>query len=450
MNSDTTTGGLSLSEAFSHHLRAFWNPVTARELYSSPDGTQLAVICGDGSVRVIDAQTGNEHCRFIGSRRRIGPLIVDDPLPARCAAWSPDGLCLAVGYEDGSIRIWDLAFQDEQLCWEWHTDRVTYLAWSPDGQAVASIWDDVELGVWETATCEARFIYQGPEGSVQPSQFGYPYHCSWSPSSKHLAVACADRTIRVLTAETGEEEALLRCESTAETCSWSPVGACIVILSNQGAAVWNPFENHFQPLIHSEAPFQLMAWSSDGAYVALGTPSWVGMWRWEDLYEGRLDQGQAYYGKDIHSVSWLPDYTLALAGARGIILTSLGTQSDEMAMAQRGDLFALKYDPNDLSARNRAHSHYMLIVAAEAYGDATPGSILARTCERVLSHVGRYAWWGSGELDMLYYDRRRELERARLNPSGEKAKLRDLEESARFMETIRRIQCTPLEQLPTL
>lgn len=451
MNNHTTIGSLALREAFSHHLRAFWNPVTALELYSSPDGTQLAVICGDGSVRVIDALTSSERCRFIGSRRRIGPIIVDDPVKAKCAAWSPDGLRLAVGYEDGSIRIWDMAFQDEQLCWEWHTGSVTHLVWSPDGQAVASIGDDAALGVWEAATGEERFIYQGPEERVKPPLFVYPYHCSWSPNSEYLAVACSDSTIRVLTAEIGEEEMLLHCEGTVETFSWSPVGACVLMLiPNQGAAVWNPFENHFQPLVHLEAPLQLAAWSPDGAYVALGSEEWVGIWKWEDLLEGQFHQGLAYYGRNIRSVSWLPDHTPALADAEGVMRVSVGTQSDEIAMAQRGDLIALKYDPNDDSSRLRAHSHYLIVIAAKAYGDASPGSILARTCERVLSHVGRYAWWGSGELDALYHGRQRELESARLDSSCEQGKLRDLEESARLMETIRRIQCTPLEQLPPL
>jgi WD40 repeat protein len=450
MNGDITTRGLPLGEAFSHHLRAFWNPVAACELSSSPDGTQLAVICSDGSVRVIDAQTGNEHYRFIGSRRRIGPLIVDDPLPAKCAAWSPDGLCLAVGYEDGSIRIWDLAFQDEQLCWEWHTDRVTYLAWSPDGQAVASIENDATLGVWEAATGEARFIYQGPEERIKPPQFIYPYYCSWSPSSEYLAVACSDSTIRVLTAENGEEEALLHCERTAEVVSWSPVGACILVLFNQEAAVWNPFENHFQSLMHSEIPLQLAAWSPDGVHIALGSEEWVGMWKWEDLYEGRLDQGLAYYGKDIHSASWLPDHMLALAGAQGIMLVPVGTQRNEKAMPKPDDLFALLYDPNDGSSRKRAHSHYLIVTAAKAYGDASPGSILAKTCEHVLAHVGRYGGFGAGELDVLYHTRKRELEHARLDPACEQARLLDLQECVRFMETIQRIQRTPLEQLPVL
>ncbi len=450
MNSNTTIGDLQLGEAFSHPLRAFWNPVTALELDSSPDGTQLAVICDDGSVRVIDACTGSQHCRFIGSRRRLGPLFVDEPLVARCVAWSPDGLRLAVGYEDGSIRIWDLVFQDEQLCWEWHTDNVTQLIWSPDGQAVASIGDDLALGIWEAATGEQLFIYQGPEPMKLSAFEGYPYHCAFAPDGEHLAVACSDNAVRVLNAETGEEEALLRCESTAEIICWSPIGACILVLFKQEALVWNLFEDHFQPLVQVEGPLQLAAWSSDAEYIALGSPEWVGIWKWEDLFEGRLYQGQAYYGKDLHSVSWLPDHTLALADVEGIVLVPVGMPGNEIAIAQRGDLFALKYDPNDESARLRAHSHYMIVIAAKAYGDASPGSALAKTCEQVLAHAGRYGEFGSGELDAIYHHQQRELERTRLDPACEQARLRDLQESVRFMETIRRIQRTPLEQLPIL
>jgi hypothetical protein len=58
MDSNTTIRDLQLGEAFSHPLRAFWNPVTALELDSSPDGTQLAVICDDGSVRVAVNSVG--------------------------------------------------------------------------------------------------------------------------------------------------------------------------------------------------------------------------------------------------------------------------------------------------------------------------------------------------------------------------------------------------------
>jgi WD40 repeat protein len=450
MDSNTTIRDLQLGEAFSHPLRAFWNPVTALELDSSPDGTQLAVICDDGSVRVIDARTGSEQCRFIGSRRRLGPLFVDEPLAARCAAWSPDGLRLAVGYEDGSIRIWDLAFQDEQLCWGWHTDNVTHLVWSPSGQVVASIGDDLALGVWEAATGEELYIYQGPEPRKFSAFEGYPYHCAFAPDGEHLAVACSDNTVRVLTTETGEEEVLLRCESTAEIICWSPIGACILMLFKQEAVVWNPFEDHFQSLVHVEVPLQLAAWSSDGEYIALGSPERVGIWKWEDLFEGRLHQGQAYYGKDLHSVSWLPDHTLALAGVEGIALVPAGMPRNEIAIAQRGDLFALKYDPNDEPARLRAHSYYMIVIAAKAYGDASPGSILAKTCEHVLAHIGRYGGFGAGELDVLYHTRQRELEHARLDPACEQARLLDLQECIRFIEIIQRIQRTPLEQLPVL
>ncbi len=453
------TGGPPLGEAFSRSLRAFWNLVDPQELYSSPDGTQLAVICSDGSVRVVDAPTSSERCRFIGSRRRLGPFMVDNPVTAKCAAWSPDGLRLAVGYEDGTIRIWDLAFQDEQLGWEWHSGNVTHLAWSPDGQFVASVGDDAALGVWEAATGEEYFIYQGPDEPGNSPPFGaYPYECTFAPDSRHLAVACSDSTIRVLivdpdeatTTEIGGEVAILRCSDLAETLAWSPVGACMLVLSSRVAAVWNPFEDHFQPLVHAGVPLRLVAWSSDGGGVALGSEESVGMWRWEDLFEGRIDQGLAYYGKGIRSISWLRENELALACAQEITLASVGTLFGESAGGQRGGLFTLKYDPNDSSAGARAHYHYMIVVAANAYGRAPSGSTLAKTCERVLAHLGRYPTSEPGELEVLHAERQKALEAARLDLSCERTALQDLEASVRLMETLWHIQRTPLEQLPLL
>jgi len=451
---NTNFGGLSLGEAFPHPLRAFWNPVAVLELYSSPDGTQLAMIGDDGCVRVIDAQTGAERLRFIGSRRRIGALIADTPLAASCAAWSPDGERLAVGYEDGSIRIWNLALQEEHLSWAWHSDRITCLSWSPDGQAVASVGDDLALGVWEATSGEERFIYQGPEEWIKPLKPTYPYTCTFAPDSGRLAVACSDSTVRVLTAEDGEEVAFLRCTPLGDELCWSPAGeSLLVLIANQGVAGWNPTEDLFQTLLTTSAPLQRMAWSPDGTYVAVssGSREWVGIWKWEDLLEGRLQQGVAYEGKGIRSVSWLRGHRLALSCAEGIILISAETpRDDEAALAQQKGLFTLKYDPNDSLWRSRAQSHYMIIVAAKAYYEAAPGSILAQTCERVIFLVGKNTWWVSGELDVLSYKLQREVESARLDPSCAEATLRDKEESVRLLETIRRIGCTQLEQLPPL
>jgi WD40 repeat protein len=63
----------------------------------SPDGTRLALACGTGGVRFLDAPTGNELQRFHWS---IGAVW--------SVAFAPDGLTCAAGGENGQVVIWDV------------------------------------------------------------------------------------------------------------------------------------------------------------------------------------------------------------------------------------------------------------------------------------------------------------------------------------------------------
>ena len=56
----------------------------------------------------------------------------------RVVAWNHDGTKLAAGYDDGTIRIWDVSSQQIEFTLQESTEIIRSLAWSPDGTILAS------------------------------------------------------------------------------------------------------------------------------------------------------------------------------------------------------------------------------------------------------------------------------------------------------------------------
>ncbi|HET6573707.1 MAG TPA: WD40 repeat domain-containing protein, partial [Fimbriiglobus sp.] len=117
----------------------------------SPDGKTLFTGCArDHTGGLWDAETG----------KRMHLLVADGKGTPRCAAFTPDGRHVLVGYgpegtsndKDWAARLWSVA--DGKLVREFggHTDGVHQLVISPDGRQVAT-WDwGKKVRLWEIAT----------------------------------------------------------------------------------------------------------------------------------------------------------------------------------------------------------------------------------------------------------------------------------------------------------
>jgi WD40 repeat protein len=84
--------------------------------------------------------------------RIIGNLRLRHSREINAVAFSPDGLKLATGSSDGTVKLWDLGNGHELLTYDGHKAKVRCLAWSPDGKTIVSAGNDKNIKIWNTTT----------------------------------------------------------------------------------------------------------------------------------------------------------------------------------------------------------------------------------------------------------------------------------------------------------
>jgi WD40 repeat protein len=157
------------------------------------DGRTVASSSHGGVVRVWDAESGQE----------IHPLYQDAHLPMRAAAFDPIGMQLAVGGDDGIIRLWNgLRCQHSgpitggTICLDMprrlrsSSSPIRSLAWSPDAHYLASGSDDGSFSLWNPEQSQNPLL-------TMPIKQGNAVHSlTWSPSGNQLATA-VEKTVIV-------------------------------------------------------------------------------------------------------------------------------------------------------------------------------------------------------------------------------------------------------------
>ncbi len=178
-------------------LAAVWNTQSyrAQEIFRlhtaaieavtwASDGQSVATASHGGVVRVWNAENGQE----------LHGLYLDAQVPLRAAAFAPHAGPLAIGGDDGIIRLWPGLTCQVQGAGQFGTQcmdtpqrlqassaAIHSLAWSPDGRFLLAGSDDGTFTIWYPA--------QSQQPLVSMQQNAPVLSVVWSPNSNQLATA---------------------------------------------------------------------------------------------------------------------------------------------------------------------------------------------------------------------------------------------------------------------
>ena len=268
----------------------------------SPDGGRFAVASGIG-VWFYDVATFRELA------------LLPTAGGVYSMSFSPDGVTLATGAHDGTIKLWDLATQENIATLSGHYWGVSSVSFSPDGTILASGgFGDETVKLWDVETGRnvdtlARSIVPG---SLEPT------FVSFSPDGTILAAGFHDGTVKLWDVATRTQIATLEHRLGVLSLSFSPDGVILATGSEDGTIrLWN---------VSTSAPITTLSgitghtswvrsvsFSPDGAtLVSGGLEGTVKLW---DLATGTNIATFSGHTSWVHSVVFSPDGRTLVSGS---------------------------------------------------------------------------------------------------------------------------------------
>jgi WD40 repeat protein len=184
--------GLASSARLEMTIR-LWDPVTGKPVLTlpghgkplrwlawSPDGKRLASACDDATVKVWDVIRGKETLTLPFFGKYVANVSQTEPRVSPMVAWNRDGRRLAVGGDDGTIKVWDVNAGKEIVALQGHKGEVFAVAWSPYGKRLASASAGGTFLLWDVDTWQRVLTLTAPGAG------GSRGSLAWSPDGWQL------------------------------------------------------------------------------------------------------------------------------------------------------------------------------------------------------------------------------------------------------------------------
>lgn len=191
----------------------------------SPDGLLLAAGCEDGTTRLWDP----------GSRQLVTVLTRPDSAGVNSVAFSPDGTTLACGDENGTICLWDVRGRAvSTVLANPESQGVLSVAFSPDGGALAAGDANSRSYLWDHSRGQLAFRLAG-------RSMGAIFSAAFAPDGTVLAAADSDGGIALWDLSDGQQISALTRSSLRGTGVFAVAfrpGSLQLAAAYSSGAVW--------------------------------------------------------------------------------------------------------------------------------------------------------------------------------------------------------------------
>ncbi len=308
-----------------------------RALDVSRDGSMIATV---GEDRVIKLLHGANRSSIELARLESAALSV---------RLSPAGGELAVGAQDGTVRLWALAGERGNAgaprVLRGHAGPVNALAYSADGRLLASASGDGSVRIWDPAA--GRELVSLAGGGAQNA---VAFSAATPPATRSLRVSLRtliaagglDHAVRVWTAPEGEAREILRSRTTEiRALEFAPGGAALAAAGGDEVRLWDTARGQVSKLLKGHGgPVDAVRFSADGATLA--TASQDGTVRLFDHPSGREAARLDARAGAVFSVALAPDGAGLASGGRDSVVRLWDVRSGSVARELRGHAAAVR------------------------------------------------------------------------------------------------------------
>jgi WD40 repeat protein len=184
---------------------------------------------------------------------------------ANCLVFSPDGMSLAVGQEDGRISLWEAQSRRWRMTLTAHEGVIAAIAYAPDGSTLASSGADRTTRIWDLPAGRLRFEIKSPART----------HGALAYSANGRLLFLSDQTkpvVWIWDVATGvERSSLLGFAGAVVAVAASPDGTTLAAADHQGVVTfWDIATFKIRPTRLKHAGVCSLAFAPDNSALATG------------------------------------------------------------------------------------------------------------------------------------------------------------------------------------